>query len=173
MSIRNCLLAGGMITALAFGSAVPASAHGPAGTGYGWGYDGCASMMGWGMGPGMMIGPGMMGQGMGAGMMMGPGMMSQGMGPGTMMGPGMMGRGMGPGMMGPGGVAALPKDLSPDDVRHMLEHQLTWQGNPNLKLGKVEEKDADTIVAEIVTADGSLVQRLQVNRHTGWTQPTQ
>jgi len=108
--------------------------------------------MGQGMGPGMM-GPGMMG----------PGMMGQGMGPGM----------MGQGMMGPGGMAALPKDLSIDEVRHMLEHQLTAQGNPNLKLGKVEEKDADTIVAEIVTTNGSIVQRFQVNRHTGWMQPTQ
>jgi hypothetical protein len=128
-----------------------------------------------------MMGPGMMGQGMGPAMM-GPGMMGQGMGPGMMMGPmmgvgpGMMGQGMGPGMMGPGmmggGMGVLPQDLSIENVRHMLEHQLTWQGNPNLKLGKVEEKDKDTIVAEIVTQDGSLVQRLQVDRHTGSMQPT-
>ncbi len=31
----------------------------------------------------------------------------------------------------------------------------------------VTEKDADTIVAEIVTLDGSLVQRYEVNRDTG------
>jgi hypothetical protein len=120
------------------------------------------------MGPGMM-GPGMMGQGMGPGIM-GPGMMGQGMGPG------MMGQGMGPGMMGPGmmgrGMGVLPQDLSVENVQHMLEHQLAWQGNPNLKLGKVEEKDEDTIVAEIVTQDGSLVQRLQVDRHTGMMQST-
>ena len=116
-----------------------------------------------------MMGPGMMGQGMGPGMM-GPCPYGQGM-----MGPGMMGQGMGPGMMGPGmgpgSMAALPQDLSVENVRHMLEHQLTWQGNPNLKLGKVEERDEDTIVAEIVTQDGSLVQRLQVDRHTGMMQP--
>jgi hypothetical protein len=62
---------------------------------------------------------------------------------------------------------ALPRDLTTDEVRHMLGHQLEWQGNPNLKLGKVEEKDEDTIVAEIVTKDGSLVDRLEVDRHTG------
>jgi len=97
-------------------------------------------------------------------------MMGQGMAPGMMgqgMGPGMMGQGMGPGM------AALPNDLSADDVRHMLEHRLAWQSNPNLKLGKVEEADADTVVAEIVTSDGSLVQRFKVDRHTGWMQPAQ
>jgi hypothetical protein len=35
----------------------------------------------------------------------------------------------------------------------------------------VSEKDDDTIVAEIVTQEGSLVQRLEVDRHTGWTRP--
>jgi hypothetical protein len=146
--------------------------------GYGMG----PGMMGQGMAPGMMgpgmMGPGMMGPMMGPGMM-GPGMMGQGTWPGMMMGmgPGMMGRGMmGPGMMGqgmgPGPMTALPQDLSVENVRHMLEHQLAWQGNPNLKLGKVEEKDEDTILAEIVTQDGSLVQRLQIDRHTGSMQPT-
>jgi hypothetical protein len=62
---------------------------------------------------------------------------------------------------------ALPRDLSSDELRHILEHQLAWQGNPNIKLGKVEKKDEDTIVAEIVTNDGSLVDRLEVDRHTG------
>lgn len=146
-------------------------------------------VMGQGMGPMMgpcpygqgMMGPGMMGQGMGPGMMghgMGPGMMGQGMGPGMMgqgMGPGVMGQGMAPGMMGqgmgPGPMMALPQDLSVENVRHMLEHRLAWQGNPNLKLGEVEEKDEDTIEAEIVTQDGSLVQRLEVDRHTGWMRP--
>ena len=147
----------------------------------------CGQMMGGqGMGPGMMgqgMGPGMMGQGMGPGMMgqgMGPGPMGQGMGPGMMgqdMGPGMMGQGMGPGMMGQGMQGAmrqpLPTDLSADQVSHMLEHHLAWQGNPNLKLGTVEETDGDTITAEIVTQDGALVQRLAVDRHTGTMQQIQ
>ena len=55
----------------------------------------------------------------------------------------------------------------------MMEQQLSWQNNPNLKLGKVEEKDKDTITAEVVTKDGSLVQKFEVNRHTGWMQPVQ
>lgn len=133
-------------------------------------------MMGWcpmgymGMGPGMM-GPGMMGPGMMGPGMMGPGMMGPGMmGPG-MMGQGMMGQGMGRGMMmGPGWGPmphALPSDLSVEQVRHMLGHQLAWQGNPNLRLGTVEETDADTITAEIVTRNGELVQRLSIDRHTG------
>ena len=146
MRMRSYLLATAMIAGLAFASAAPASAHGSGGTGYGsgWGYGGC---------PGMMMGPGMMGQGM----------MGQGMGPG------MMGQGMGPGTMG----QPLRQDLSAVDVQHMMEHRLTWQGNANLKLGKVEEKDDDTIAAEIVTKDGSVVQRLEVDRHTGWMRPVQ
>ena len=112
----------------------------------------------------------------GQGMMMGPGMMGPGMtGPG-MMGPGMTGPGMmGPGMMGPGwggqgmyGRMAPPQDLTVSDVQTMLERYLQWQGNPHLKEGDVKEKDKDTITAEIVTADGSLVQRMEVDRHTGW-----
>jgi len=154
------MLAAVAVAALALGTGAPALAHGYQGPGHGWGwgYGSCP-----GMGPGMM-GPGMMGPGM-----MGPGMMGPGMmGPG-MMGPGMMGPGMG--MMGPGGMAALAKDLSVDEVRHMLEHYAAWQGGDGLKVGKVEEKDADTILGEIVTADGSVVQRLQVDRHTGWMSP--
>lgn len=105
--------------------------------------------------------------GQGGGMMMGPGMMGQGMGP-SMMGQGQV---TGPGMMGRGGMAALPQDLTVENVRHMLEHHLACQGNDRFRLGKVEEKDAGTIMAEIVTQDGSLVQRLQVGRHPGWMQP--
>ena len=49
----------------------------------------------------------------------------------------------------------------------MMERRLERGGNPNLKLGKVEERDKDTIVAEIVTKEGSLVERYKVDRHTG------
>jgi hypothetical protein len=140
------------------------------------------------MGPGMG-GQGMMGPGMGSQGMMGPGMGGQGMmGPGMggqgMMGPGMGGQGMMSmmgqmhrgmirqmhrGMMGPGFGTRVtpPRDLSVDDVRHFLEHRLAHQGYKRLKVGTIKEKDKDTVAADIVTADGSLVQRLEVNRHTG------
>ena len=79
-----------------------------------------------------------------------------------------MRQGTGP-MMGPGmGPRVVPiKHLSIDDVRHFLEHRLDGQGYKRLKVGTVEETDKNTIGAEIVTADGSLVQRLEVDRHTG------
>lgn len=139
---------------------------------------------GYGMGPGMMgpgmMGPGVMGQGIpGQGYGMGPGMMGPGVGQG--MGPGMMapGQGYGPGMMAPGygygpqpgygmGAGAGPsQDLSVDDVRARLERSLAWHGNPRLAIGDVTETDADTITADIVTRDGSLVQRFLVDRHSG------
>jgi hypothetical protein len=61
--------------------------------------------------------------------------------------------------------------LSTADVQQMVESWLTWNGNPNLKMGEVGEKGDDLIEAEIVTKDGSLVQRLQVDRSTGAMRP--
>lgn len=114
-----------------------------------------------GLGHGM--GPGVMGQGMGHGM--GPGMMGQGMGHG------MMGRGMGP----PSGSTApyLDRDLGVDEVKSILKHRLEHHGNDRLRVGKVEEKDADVIIAEVETVDGSLVERYEVDRHTGRMQRSQ
>lgn len=124
-----------------------------------------AQGQGYGMGSGMMgqgygMGPGMMGPGYG----MGPGMM----GPGFGMGPGMMGPGQGFGMRpGFGGQPMLGRDLSVEDVRHMLDHRLEWTGNARLKVGDVQGLDDDTILAEILTVDGSLVERIRIDRHTG------
>ncbi len=140
---------------LAAAAATPALSHGPGhgGPGFGQGY-----------GPGY----GMMGGGM-----MGPG--------GAYGGP----RGFGPGMMGPGHghgpgfgfgpcaqqAAASGEDVSVDDVTQRMERWLAIQGNDRLKLGKVEAVDDDTITAEIVTVDGSLVQKFTIDRNTGWTRP--
>jgi len=61
--------------------------------------------------------------------------------------------------------------LTADQVKQYL--QLTMR-IPDLKVGDVKEKDADTIVAEIVTQDKDvLVQRLDSNRHNGLIQPEQ
>jgi len=99
------------------------------------------------MGPGTGMRPGMMGSGM----------MGHGYG---------MGRGMRPGQ-GFGGRIVPWKDLSTDDVRHTLEHRLEWRGNKRLKVGEVKQADDDTIIADIVTQENSLVQRFKVDRHTG------
>lgn len=165
--MRKYLLLAFAAATLGFGS--PALAHGPGGYG----------MMG-GYGPGMMggYGPGygtMGGYGPGAGMMGG-----YGPGPGTMggygggYGPGMM-QGYGPGMMmGYGGGYYGNQgnlNLSADQVKSYLQQTIR---NPNLKVGDVKEKDADTIVADIVTKDKDvLVQRFEFNRHNGFMQPEQ
>ncbi len=157
---RGSLIGGisGMAMAIAVMLASPANAqqyYGNGGYGYGM------------MGPGMM-GPGMMGGGYG---MMGPGMMGcPGCGYGYgMMGPGMMGGGYGPGY---GPQQAL--NLSTNEVKTYLDRYIAVMGNPHLKAGPVTEKDADTITAEIVTADkGDVVQRFNVNRKTGFWQPVQ
>lgn len=82
-----------------------------------------------------------------------------------MRGPGMMG----PGMMGPGmhGDNQYRTNPSVADVTADLERWLAWMGNSRLKLGSVKERDANTIVVDIVTLDGSLVQRFEVDRNTG------
>ncbi len=138
---------------------LPALAHGPLGGGFG-------GMMGYGMMGGGQQG---YGPGPGAGYHMG-----YGMGPGF--GMGMMGSGFGPGP-GAGGhpclqnATATDLDLDVDGVKARLEAWLAAQGNARLTLGGIEIVDDDTITAEIVTLDNSLVQKLAIDRHTGWIQP--
>lgn len=115
---------------------------------------------GWGM---------MGGYGPGSGMMYGPGY-----GPGCY-GPAMMygcNPGYGPGY-GPGYTASGDLNLSTDDVKNYLSRWIAVQGNSHIKVGDVKEQDADTIVADIVTQDNSLVQRFVVNRHTGFYRPSE
>ncbi len=64
-------------------------------------------------------------------------------------------------------------NLSTDNVKTYMERWLAWQDNQRLKLGDVKEKDADTIVADILTKDNSLVQRFVINRHSGFFQPSE
>ena len=90
------------------------------------------------------------------------------MGPGAGMGTG-MGRGAG---MGPGMIYGWPADgrgqeISVEDARGWLERKLAWHGNPRLKLGEVREIDDGKLLAEIVTRDGSLVQKLAIDRRSG------
>lgn len=132
------------------------------GGGYGgWHCPYCGQQMGPGGGYGM--GPGMMGGGM-----MGPGIMGRGMGPG-MMGPGY---GMGPGMMGPGygygpQYQQPQKLLEEKEAKAILENYLRSTRNPNLKLGKINEQ-GNYFEAEITTKEGSLVDKILVDRYTGW-----
>jgi hypothetical protein len=104
------------------------------------------------------------------------GMMGQGKGQG-MMGQGMMGQGMGPGQQAygqgncPGLVSAQGQEVTVDSVTKFLEAGLAHMGNDRLKLGKVEASDDKTITGEIVTKDGSLVQKFAFDKATGRHQP--
>ena len=132
-----------------------------------WSSQSPAAAQGWGMmggyGPGYHMG---WGGGPGAGSWDCPGFAAndgQGHG-GGWRGPGwMMGRGYGPGY-GQGNL-----NLTTDDVKARVERWLTWRGNSRLKVGDVKEKDADTITADVITKDNSIVERFIVDRHTGFT----
>jgi hypothetical protein len=98
------------------------------------------------------------------------------------MGPGMMDpyydeRGMGYGMMGPGygrhhddryegryrdSGGIRNKKEAAQTVKDMLHRSR----NPNLKVGDVKDK-GDFFVADIVTRDGSLVDKIEVDKETG------
>jgi hypothetical protein len=100
---------------------------------------------------------------------MGPGMMrGRGMGPG-MMGPGMRGWGMGPGygyQYGPQ-YQRPQKPLEKQDAKVILENYLKSTRNPNLKLGKIEDK-GDDFEAEILNQKDSLVDKILIDKNTGW-----
>jgi hypothetical protein len=177
-------LAGAMLLYQSPISAQPFGGQGMMG-GYGPGYGhmggyGPGMMGGYGGGYGMMGGWGGGGQGPWNGPAFGQGGPGSADGQGPGFGPGfhMRGWGGGPGMMqgyGPGydrsgnAQGNQPLNLTTDDVKSRVERWLAWRGNQRLKLGEVKEKDADTITADVVTKDNSLVQRFIVDRHTGFT----
>ncbi|MFZ0611897.1 MAG: periplasmic heavy metal sensor [Desulfobacterales bacterium] len=137
-----------------------------------WNCPNSGRSMGPGRGYGMMgggagMGTGMMGRGSG----MGPGMMGggYGMGPGYGRGPGAMRGAPAQGDIGPG-AGRLETPLNEDGARKAVENYLQSTRNPNLKLGKVTEK-GDAFEADIVTKDGSLVDKLLVDKSTGWMHP--
>ena len=159
MTKRNLLIGLGVAAALAVGA---------------YGYTAFAQG-GPGYGPGWMMGGG--GGGPGAGPGNCPGFaQNEGNGPGAGYGPGFgrMRGGNGPGMMqqgyGPRGDVHGNQqlNLTTADVKARIERWLTWRGNARLQVGEVKEKDADTITADVVTKDNSLVQRFIVDRHTGF-----
>ncbi len=164
MHKTSLLAAAAAIVVAVVAANAPAQAQPYGGYGPGWGMMGGYGpgwMMGQGYGPGMMGG---YGPGWGGGPGYGHGWMMRGWGGGY--GPGMM-YGYGPGEYGDQG----DLKLSTDQVKSYFDRMIR---NPNLKVGDVKEKDADTIVAEVVTKEGnSLVQRIDVNRHTGYMQPEQ
>ena len=82
------------------------------------------------------------------------------------------GYGMGPGMMGPGygygpQYQQPQKPLEKSDVETMVKNYLASVRNPNLKLGKIEEKGS-VFEADIVTKDNSLADKILIDKNTGW-----
>lgn len=57
--------------------------------------------------------------------------------------------------------------LTVEQAKKLAEARLIMMGNPNLKVGAVKEKDADTISVDIVAGDNSLVSQHTIDRHTG------
>jgi hypothetical protein len=131
----------------------------------GYGPGGYYHMYGYGRGRGwgghMMV-PGYWGMmGPGYGGMMGPGYW----GPGQMMGPGYSGSDR---WRGYGSKSSEP--LTKEDATKLLKRYIRNTNNPNLKLGKVTEGKKG-FVGEVTTKDGSLVDKIEVNKNTGWMRP--
>lgn len=132
------------------------------------------------------MGAGIMGQMMGPDMMdhgmmdhMGHGAMSQTQMPMAGMMCPMMRSMMGAGghgnghhrMGGPDILYGIPEnahdEMTSERVRGFLEKRLAYHGNPRLEVGDIVAEGEATITAEIVTVDGSLVQKLAFNRFPG------
>jgi len=58
--------------------------------------------------------------------------------------------------------------LTQEDAVSIVEEYLKEINNPNLKVGEVERTADEDYLVEIVTKDGSLVDKLEVNRLSGW-----
>lgn len=130
-------------------------------------------MMGEGTMPGMMGGMrgGPMAEGMPGPDMMGGGMMGMdGMAMGPMMMHGQQGQ-TGGHALGLGALYGIPHgattEMTPARVETFLAHMLERHDNPRLRIGEITEAEDGSIIAEINTVDGSLVQRLAFNRYPG------
>ncbi|MBW1988884.1 MAG: hypothetical protein JRI97_04995 [Deltaproteobacteria bacterium] len=138
--------------------AAPAAAQDdarPYGSRDGWYCPWCQRGYGGMMGPGMM-GPGMMGPGM-----MGPGMMGRGM-----MGPGYAPGWMHRGYPGAGQYQEVP--LNKAEAKILVERYIRSTGNPNIRFGEITEEKDEYFVATVVTKGGDLVDKIMIDRYSGW-----
>lgn len=67
-----------------------------------------------------------------------------------------------------GGKPQAGEALTQEDAASIVEDYLEEINNPNLKVGEVERTADEDYLVEIVTKDGSLVDKLEVNRLSGW-----
>ncbi len=161
--MKKGLIALAVIAAVGLGGVAFAHYQGSGGSG---GHMMCPGYGGYG---GHMMDPGS------GGHMMGPGHRGYG---GHMMGPGYEGYGghggqmMGPEYGGPCQKNAPGTDegkiLTEKDAKSIARNYIGR--NPNLKVGKIEDKE-NTFEAEILTKDDSLVVRLTIDKTTGWVRP--
>jgi len=63
-----------------------------------------------------------------------------------------------------------PDGPNAKSVRFLLEYRLMVAGNPRLTIGNVTE-DEEKVIAQIVTVDGSLVEKYSVDKSTGLWKP--
>ena len=57
--------------------------------------------------------------------------------------------------------------LTGEQAEIIVENMLRYRNNPNLQTGDVEEED-EFFVVRVETRDGSLVDKIQVHKMTGW-----
>lgn len=105
-----------------------------------------------------MDGKAQMGRGMMGGGMMGSGMMGD-------RGSGMMNQGYGE-PYGPQQYQRRQMPLREEDARTILEDYLKSTRNPNLKLGRIDDRGY-AFEAEILTRNDSLVDKILVEKNTG------
>lgn len=78
------------------------------------------------------------------------------------------------GRAGHGGGPAMvrEKPLTAEQVRDIIAGRIAWRGE-DAKVGKVVDKDADTVRAEVVDASGKVIRTVEVNKKTGCFSPVQ
>lgn len=59
------------------------------------------------------------------------------------------------------------KPLTKEQASQVFERYVQLKNNPNLKLGELTET-GDVFEVTITTKDGSLVEKMQLNKNTGW-----
>ena len=83
------------------------------------------------------------------------------------------GYGMGPGMMGPGYGNNQPyrqpqRSINEKEAKGIVENYLNSTRNPNLKLGKIKDEGSAFEVDIVTKSNGALVDKVLVNKDTGW-----
>ena len=60
------------------------------------------------------------------------------------------------------------KPVTQEQAKQLVEDHLRYGNNPNLKVGDLSDKGGDYYEADVVTKEGSLVDKLQVDKKTGY-----